>query len=95
LPAEYWDYENFTIEWGNQDDYEVVREVGHGNFAEVFEGVKLSTGEKCVTKMLKPINMKRIKKEIKILRNLSGGPNVIGLLDVVRDPGSRTPFFNF
>lgn len=28
---------------------------------------------------------KKIKREIKILQNLSGGPNIIGLLDVVRD----------
>lgn len=28
---------------------------------------------------------KKIKREIKILQNLAGGPNVIGLLDVVRD----------
>lgn len=28
---------------------------------------------------------KKIKREIKILQNLSGGPNIVGLLDVVRD----------
>ena len=28
---------------------------------------------------------KKIKREIKILQNLSGGPNIIALLDVVRD----------
>lgn len=36
--------------------------------------------------MLKPVKKKKIKREIKILMNLSGGPNVINLLDVVRDP---------
>lgn len=36
--------------------------------------------------MLKPVKKKKIKREIKILQNLTGGPNVIGLLDVVRDP---------
>lgn len=35
--------------------------------------------------MLKPVKKKKIKREIKILQNLSGGPNIIGLLDVVRD----------
>ena len=94
-PPEYWDYENFTIEWGNQDDYEVVRKVGRGKYSEVFEGVKVATGEKCVTKILKPVKKKKIKREIKILQNLRGGPNVINLLDVVRDPGSRTPSLIF
>lgn len=34
-------------------------------------------------------------REIKILQNLSGGPNVIQLLDIVRDPYSKTPCLIF
>ena len=34
---------------------------------------------------------KKIKREIKILQNLAGGPNIIALLDVVRDPSSKIP----
>lgn len=41
--------------------------------------------------MLKPVKKKKIKREIKILQNLAGGPNVIALLDVVRDMQSKTP----
>ena len=37
----------------------------------------------------------QIKREIKILQNLFGGPNVIQLLDVVRDPQSKTPSLVF
>lgn len=37
----------------------------------------------------------QIKREIKILQNLCGGPNVIQLLDVVRDPQSKTPSLVF
>ena len=33
--------------------------------------------------------------EIKILQNLCGGPNIIKLLDVVRDPYSKTPCLVF
>jgi casein kinase II subunit alpha len=40
---------------------------------------------KCVIKVLKPVKKKKIKREIKILQNLSGGPNIVALLDVVRD----------
>lgn len=35
--------------------------------------------------MLKPVKKKKIKREIKILQNLAGGPNIVALLDVVRD----------
>jgi len=37
------------------------------------------------------VNFKRIKKEIKLLQNLSGGPNILQLLDVVRDPETKRP----
>jgi serine/threonine protein kinase len=85
-----------------QDNYEILRKVGRGKYSEVFEGVNLAAGqqtgggaasamaggspEKCIIKVLKPVKKKKIKREIKILQNLAGGPNVVGLLDVVRDP---------
>ena len=37
----------------------------------------------------------QIKREIKILQNLCGGPNVIQLLDIVRDAQSKTPSLVF
>ena len=36
------------------------------------------------------VRKSKIKREIKILQNLSNGPNVIKLLDIVRDPASKT-----
>jgi len=51
----------------------------------VFEGINIVNYQKCVIKVLKPVKKKKIKREIKILQNLSGGPNIVGLLDVVRD----------
>ena len=50
---------------------------------------------KCVVKVLKPVKRKKIKREIKILQNLSGGTNIIQLLDVVRDNQSKTPALIF
>lgn len=46
-------------------------------------------------KVLKPVKKKKIKREIKILQNLSGGPNIVALLDVVRDSQSKTPSLIF
>ncbi|MGH0140251.1 UNVERIFIED_CONTAM: hypothetical protein FKN15_050652 [Acipenser sinensis] len=42
-----------------------------------------------------PVKKKKIKREIKILENLRGGPNIIALLDIVKDPVSRTPALVF
>jgi casein kinase II subunit alpha len=44
-----------------------------------------------VIKILKPIKKKKIKREIKILQNLKNGPNIVKLLDIVRDPASKSP----
>lgn len=92
---EYWDYENITLKWNVPDSYEIVRKIGRGKFSEVFEGVNLASKEKCVIKILKPVKKKKIKREIKILQNLKGGPNIIQLLDIVKDPQSRTPSLVF
>jgi len=94
-PREYWDYECHVIEWGNIDDYQLLRKLGRGKYSEVFEGIRISNDTKCVVKILKPVKKKKIKREIKILENLRGGTNVISLLDVVKDPISRTPALVF
>ncbi len=93
-PREYWDYEALSVQWGEQDDYEVVRKLGRGKYSEVFEGRHVNGG-KCVIKILKPVKTKKIKREIKILQNLTGGVNVIKLLDVVREPTTKTPSLIF
>lgn len=94
-PREYWDYEAHVVDWGNQDDYQVVRKLGRGKYSEVFEAVNVTNNEKCVIKILKPVKKKKIKREIKILENLRGGTNVITLIAIVKDPVSRTPALIF
>jgi len=94
-PREYWNYESNNINWGFLDDYEIVRKVGRGKYSEVFEGVCVTNNEKCIIKILKPVKKKKIRREIKILQNLSGGPNIIKLLDVLRDPTTKTPSLVF
>ena len=58
---------------------------------KVFEGVHIVNNEKCIIKALKPVEKKKVKREIKILQNLAGGPNIVALLDVIRDPTSKIP----
>jgi serine/threonine protein kinase len=59
-PKEYWDYESLAVQWGDQDDYEVVRKVGRGKYSEVFEGVNTFNNECCVIKILKPVKKKKV-----------------------------------
>eukprot|EP01123_Difflugia_compressa_P009884 TRINITY_DN342_c0_g1_i2.p1 TRINITY_DN342_c0_g1~~TRINITY_DN342_c0_g1_i2.p1 ORF type:complete len:366 (+),score=55.92 TRINITY_DN342_c0_g1_i2:11-1108(+) len=95
-PREKWDYEAYTIQWSpNIENYEILRKIGRGKYSEVFEGINTVTDTRCVIKILKPVKKKKIKREIKILQNLTGGTNIIGLYDVVRDPQTKTPALIF
>ena len=44
-PREYWDYESQVVEWGNQDDYQLVRKLGRGKYSEVFEAINITNNE--------------------------------------------------
>nr|XP_049573784.1 casein kinase 2, alpha prime polypeptide a isoform X3 [Syngnathus scovelli] len=92
---EYWDYDKHVSKWSNQDNYQLVRKLGRGKYSEVFEAINVSSSEKVVVKILKPVKWKKIKREIKILENLRGGTNIIRLIDTVKDPVSRTPALVF
>lgn len=94
--SEYWDYESLVVPWGDPDVYRLVRKVGRGKYSEVFEGINTANNnQRCIVKILKPVKKKKIKREISILQNLCGGPNIVQLLDVVRDPQSKTPCLIF
>ncbi|SCV06173.1 LANO_0H23706g1_1 [Lachancea nothofagi CBS 11611] len=93
---EYWDYEQgVTVDWGKIDHYEIVNKIGRGKYSEVFRGKSVVNDQYCVIKVLKPVKLKKIYRELKILTNLTGGPNVIGLLDIVQDSGSKIPALIF
>lgn len=93
--SDYWDYESYTINWGQQDDFQLTRKLGRGKYSEVFEAINVRNNDKCVVKILKPVKKKKIRREIKILENLRGGKNIITLQAVVKDPSSRTPALIF
>ncbi|ODV87346.1 hypothetical protein CANARDRAFT_26749 [[Candida] arabinofermentans NRRL YB-2248] len=94
-PREYWDYENYKIQWGNIANYEIVSKIGRGKYSEVFTGVNVLNNKPCVIKVLKPVKLKKISREIKILKNLTGGPNIIELYDLIQDQNSKIPALIF
>ena len=75
----------------SQDNYEIIKKIGRGKYSEVYEGINIENDERVVIKILKPVKKTKIRREIKILQTLKGGTNVINLLDVVRDPATKTP----
>ncbi len=71
------------------DYYEVVQKIGRGKYSEVFDGVNTLNNQKCVIKILKPIKMEKMQREIKILQTLYGGKNIIKLYDMAQDDVSE------
>uniref|UniRef100_A0A0A9WHN5 Putative casein kinase II subunit alpha n=1 Tax=Lygus hesperus TaxID=30085 RepID=A0A0A9WHN5_LYGHE len=65
--------------------YELIQKIGCGKYSEVFCALNRNNACMCVCKILKPVRLRKIKREISILRNLCGGPNVVRLFDVLRD----------
>lgn len=94
-PSSHWDYEALSVNWGSQDDYRITERVGRGKYSEVFAGINIKTNQRCIIKVLKPVRSKKIRREIKILQILAGGPNIISLVDLVREPETRTPCLIF
>ncbi|XP_049622643.1 casein kinase II subunit alpha-like, partial [Suncus etruscus] len=94
-PREYWDYESLEVKWGNQDDYKLMKKLGQGKYGNVFEAVKKINNEKVAIKILKPVTEKKVKREIKILQNLQGGPNIITLVETIKYPQSGIPALVF
>jgi len=94
-PKDYWDYESLKVKWGNMDDYEVTGKLGRGKYSEVFKGSNTKTNRQCVIKVLKPVKKKKIKREISILQAVAKGPNIVELLDCVRDPVTKVPCLVF
>ncbi|QDZ23073.1 protein kinase [Chloropicon primus] len=87
-PKEYWDYHDDSIvQWGPLDGYSVKGKIGKGKYSQVFEAFDAERNMACALKMLKPkTRATKVTREVKILQNLEGGPNIIKLVDTVMDP---------
>ena len=98
-PPEYYTYEQYIVPWGESTDkYEIMSKVGRGKYSEVFEAMDVqdsSNSKKVIIKVLKPVRDGKIRREIKILQNLSGGKNIIKLHDVLRNPQTKCPALIF
>ena len=94
-PLEYSHADTLKISWSSIEDYRVIQKVGRGKYSEVFEGLNTVNRQKVCIKVLKPVRHLKILREVKILQNLYGGPNIVKLFDVARDEASKTPCLVF
>ena len=65
--------------------------LGTGKYSEVLEGFFVNEPtKKLVIKLLKPVRIDKIRREISILQKLDH-PNIIKLYDVVLNPATNYP----
>ena len=84
------DASRLALEWGDFGEYEVDEEnlLGQGAYGEVYKATHVPSGGECVVKTIKQEkeSILKIKKEIMMLKHVQGGPYIVKLLDLVRDP---------
>lgn len=76
-------HNDYVIEYKDENDIEMVKEIGHGRFSNVFHA-KIN-GEDVAAKRLKPVESWRIKREIRFMEMLRDEPNVVKLHGVYGD----------
>jgi casein kinase II subunit alpha len=84
-PEDYSFYGAMNISWGDVNNYECYHKLGRGKYSEVFLGYCSANNKKCVIKVLKPVKAEKIYREIKILQALYGGPNIVRLMDLIKE----------
>lgn len=92
-PEDFSFYGAMQIDWGEIENYECYHKLGRGKYSEVFLGYCKANNSKCVIKVLKPVKAEKIYREIKILQTLYGGPNVIKLVDLIKEQKQKIPCF--
>jgi len=93
LPASHsidptpWEVSNLKI---CDETIQIVRYLGQGRFSNVFEAVNTTDNTSIAVKVLKPISLDKIKREVSILNALRGTPGVVNLLGVSQNSQSQT-----
>ena len=77
-----------NFQFGNITNYEIIKPIGSGKYSTVFLGAN-DKGEKCAIKILKPIPLYKIYREINILKKVQLVPNAVQLIDIVQDEKSH------
>jgi len=95
MPRSYWDWESTTLEFGDNSKYTVGGPIGKGKYSNVYKCMSPDYDYPLVMKVFKPERTKRIRREILILKNLKGGPNIIPLIDVIQDKEEGNPTLVF
>lgn len=87
--------EGVSISWNPVERYEVVSNLGHGQYSNVFLAYDTMMDKMVVAKVLNPVKQDAILQEYAMVKRVKGGPNVIELLDTAQSSSTCWPIFIF
>lgn len=82
---EWYDHRVYKPVWNPPEGYYLIKKVGYGKYSSVFKAYWKKKVDVAI-KVLVPLDPKRYLKEIMILNNLAGGPNIVKQMDLIWDP---------
>ena len=106
LAPEHWDYDALLLPWQSHACVRRGERIARGGFSEVYVGLFVeadSTGEfqqraeACAIKLIVDFSAQRLRREVKVLQSLAGGPNIVEWKALVPDPesGAATLIFEW
>lgn len=81
----WYDHRQYTPVWKPPTGYYLIKNVGRGKYSTVYKGLYQKKKDVAV-KILVPTSSKNYLKEVMILDNLLGGPNIVQQTDTILDP---------
>ncbi len=89
MGPEYYEYKKKALpeDLSILSGYDVFDQVGSGGFGTVFAARQLDNHAPCVVKTIFDTKARRIRREQSVLEAVQGGPNIVGLHNVVTIPG--------
>jgi casein kinase II subunit alpha len=80
----HWKIRGWNPDFGDITRYKITHWLGDGRYSDVFLAIRDDI-DVCAVKLLKPVNMDRVRRELKILTEVQGHECVLKLIDIVID----------
>ncbi|KAI9357648.1 kinase-like domain-containing protein, partial [Zopfochytrium polystomum] len=94
-PSSYSDWEHTSITYADEFHFYRGALIGRGKYSHVYECTDRRDGSSCVVKIFKPMKSRKFKREVLVLKNLLGGPNIVRLRDCYIDRENNEPAIVF
>ncbi|KAF2885765.1 hypothetical protein ILUMI_20400 [Ignelater luminosus] len=87
-PEDYFNYNNEVVNVQDGRNYALTKKLGSGQYSDVYKTIDVRNQRTMVCKVLKRYSETAFKREIKILRELHNGVNVINFFEAVYFPNT-------